>query len=127
MKHILKFKQGETLFNEGDHSSAMYIIEKGVVAVRKQKDGLTTTLKELVEGDLLGEMAFFDDSSRSASAVIVSPRASIVELPFDSLKQQYEEMPSWVRTVTASINNHLRSANNRIQELEKLVKELKGY
>ncbi len=127
MKRVFKFKQGDILFNEGDASEAMYIVETGTIAITKSKEGTKTTLTELKEGDLFGEMAFFDNSTRSAGAVVVSPTASVVELPFASLKQQYEDMPFWIKTIITSTNRHLRSANGRIQELEEVIKNLKGY
>ena len=124
-KRVVKLKKGEDLFNEGDPSDAMYIINKGRLAITKNKGNSSITLAELKAGDMLGEMAFFENAPRSAGAKAVTPETEVIELPFAALKKQYETMPIWVKAIMKAINGHLHRANTKIRQLEKTKEEEK--
>lgn len=122
-KKIVKLKKNELLFNEGDTPDAMYIIQKGRLGITKKKGKSEIILAELKQGDLLGEMAFFDKSPRSASAKAVSAETEVIELPFAALEQQFQNLPVWVKSIMKAVNGHLRRANMKIRQLEKTKEE----
>lgn len=62
----------ETLFTEGDAPTTAFLIEQGEVAISTHRDQRYVKLAHLGPGDLLGEMAVIDDSSRTATAVAVT-------------------------------------------------------
>ena len=62
---IETYHEGELIFKEGDEGTAMYIIEKGRVEIRK-KDKILFFFKD---GSVFGEMALFENAERSADAV----------------------------------------------------------
>jgi CRP-like cAMP-binding protein len=62
---IETYNEGELIFKEGDEGTAMYIIEKGQVEIRK-KDKALSFFKD---GSVFGEMALFENAERSADAV----------------------------------------------------------
>lgn len=115
-------KKNDYLFREGDASEAMYVIKAGKIAVLKAKGNSEITLAELGPGDMIGEMAFFDAKPRSASAKAVSD-TTIIELPFKSLNAQFKTFPEWAKAIMRTVNNHLRSANQKIKSLEKSDEE----
>ena len=61
-------EKGEILFREGDPSDCMFVIKKGRIAITKTKGSGEIVLAELHAGQMLGEMAFFDNKPRSAGA-----------------------------------------------------------
>ena len=124
-KRVVKLKKGEELFREGDPSDAMFIIQKGRLAITKNKGKSSITLAELKQGDLLGEMAFFDKSPRSAGAKAASNDTEVIELPFSALNQQYQNLPEWVKAIMKAVNGHLRRANIKIRTLERTKEEEK--
>jgi rhodanese-related sulfurtransferase len=68
-----RFKAGEVIFREGtDAGGEAYVVHSGVVEIRKLIDGTERLLNTLHEGELLGEIALFRHSVRSASAVAVT-------------------------------------------------------
>lgn len=115
-------KKNEYLFREGDASEAMYVIKIGKIAVLKSKGNSEITLAELGPGDMIGEMAFFDAKPRSASARALVD-TTIIELPFKSLNSQFKTFPEWAKAIMRTVNNHLRSANQKIKALEKSEEE----
>lgn len=66
------FKPGEYLMRQGESGIGLFIILSGKVRVEKSDtQGRTVELAENGAGDILGEMAVFDGSPRSASVCAV--------------------------------------------------------
>jgi len=115
-------KKGEILFREGDPSEAMYVVKSGRIAITKAKGESDVTLAELGPGDLLGEMAFFDEKPRSATASVLQDTV-VIELPFRALNTQLASFPEWLKAIMKAVNVHLRNANTRIKQLERSEEE----
>jgi CRP-like cAMP-binding protein len=62
---IETYNEGDMIFKEGDESTAMYIIEKGQVEIKKKDK----TLFFFKDGSIFGEMALFENAERSADAI----------------------------------------------------------
>lgn len=108
---------GQYLFREGDPSDACYVVKSGRIAITKTKGNAEIELAELKNGQMFGEMAFFDGKPRSASAKVKTD-ATVICLPFASLTAQFKTMPEWLKAMIKTINDHLRDANMRIKNLE---------
>ena len=119
---IKQLSKGEILFREGDPSDAMYVIKKGKIAITKAKGNSEIVLAELMPGEMLGEMAFFDNKPRSAGAK-ASTDAEVIMLPFSSLHAQFKTFPEWLRAMVKTVNSHLRNANQTIKNLQQLSKD----
>lgn len=120
----IRLAKNDILFKEGDASEAMYLIKSGRIAVfrlnaSKDKEII---LSEKVQGELLGEMAFFDNQARSAGAKAVVP-TELVELPFKALQEQLQESPMWLKVMVKTIITQLRKANVRIRNLENITED----
>jgi CRP/FNR family cyclic AMP-dependent transcriptional regulator len=113
-----KLNKGDILFREGDPSEAMYVIKSGKIAIMKTKGSSEIQLAELGPGDMLGEMAFFDNKPRSAGAKAMM-NTEVIELPFRSLNAQFKTFPEWLKAIMRTVNTHLRNANTKIKNLEK--------
>ena len=114
---IKKLAKNDILFREGDPSDAMYVIKSGRIAITKAKGSGEIILAEKVNGEMLGEMAFFDNKPRSAGAKAVQD-TEVIMLPFASLHAQFKTFPEWLRAMVKTINGQLRDANTRIKNLE---------
>lgn len=114
---VKKLTKGDVLFREGDSSDAMYVIKTGRIAITKAKGSGEIVLAEKKTGEMLGEMAFFDDKPRSAGAKAVSD-AEVITLPFAALHSQFKTFPEWLKAMVRTVNGQLRDANARIKNLE---------
>src|SRR6056297_3573396 len=73
-----EYKQGQTLFKEGDTGEIMYIILSGCVSISVHtQDGGVLELAEISEGSFFGEMSIFDSAERSATC---TPKSDTVVL-----------------------------------------------
>lgn len=100
----------------------MFVIKSGRIAIVKAKGSSEIVLAELGPGDMLGEMAFFDNKPRSAGARAVAD-AVVIELPFKALNAQFKSFPEWLKAIVRTVNTHLRNANQKIKQLEKSSEE----
>jgi len=68
-----RYTPGDIIFNKGDYENKdLFLIKKGCIQIffenELKEDGEVRVLKELTEGQLFGEIAFFSDQERTASA-----------------------------------------------------------
>ena len=111
-------KQGEYLFQEWDIPRAMYLIQKGIVSVRKAKGTGEIELAQLKQGEVLGELSFFDRKPRSASAVALVD-TQLLEIDFESLEKIYRQVPEYLQSIISNVVHRLRKANETIKKLQK--------
>jgi CRP-like cAMP-binding protein len=83
------YAKGSALVQEGEHSDALLVIERGSVEVVKRElvddEENQLSLGFLEQGDLVGEMALLVSGPRSATAIARSAVVAI-ELPLDRLR-----------------------------------------
>ena len=98
----------------------MYVIKSGRIAITKSKGSGEIILAEKAGGEMLGEMAFFDNKPRSAGAKALQD-SEVIALPFASLHAQFKTFPEWLKAMVRTVNGQLRDANVRIKNLESVT------
>ncbi len=116
---IRSFKPGEVLFNENDPATSLYIIQKGQIRLFRPKGRGFVDLAILRSGEVIGEMAYFDEKSRrrscSASAIVTT---EVIEISFVAFAKTMEGLNPWFKTIINTLANRLRKTNERVKELE---------
>lgn len=112
-------KPGEILFHEGDRAESMYIIQKGHVRLFRPKGKGYVELAVLKNGEMMGEMAYFDvgNRTRSASAAAITT-VDIIEISFVALDKTMQTLNPWFKTLINTLADRLRQSNERVKELE---------
>lgn len=114
-------KAGEILFNDGEVAESLFIIQKGQIRLFKPKGKGFIELAVLRSGEVIGEMAFFDEDGsgkkRSCSASAITP-VEIIEISFVAFGKTMQTLNPWFKTIINTLANRLRKANGRIKELE---------
>jgi CRP/FNR family transcriptional regulator, cyclic AMP receptor protein len=112
--HPRRFAAGETIFFEGDESSTCYVIRSGHArALREHGDGRQITLANFGPGDLFGELAMFDDESRSATVEATDGLEVLAILGSDMRRLMREHADIAVKLAVALVRR-LRGANERL-------------
>ena len=113
-------KPSEILFNDGEKANSLFIIQKGQLRLFKPKGSGFIEIAVLRAGEVIGEMAYFDDGgggkrSCSASAMVTS---EVIEISFTAFAKTMEGLNPWFKTIINTLANRLRATNSRVKELE---------
>jgi CRP-like cAMP-binding protein len=108
------FDGGEVVFHEGDQSNSCYVVRSGHArAVREHPDGRSLTLAHFGPGDIFGELAMFDDESRSATVEALEPMEAIAILGGD-MRRLLREYPDIAVKLIVALGRRLRETNERL-------------
>lgn len=107
------FKAGQTVFAQGDHGNAMYVVLSGAVQIY-----LTSTdtaaprvvLKDARTGEYFGELSLFDDKPRSAS-VEAEVDTVLLELTREELAEHLGRSKSAAMSILSEMADRLRETN----------------
>lgn len=69
----ISFAQGDILFKEGDHKEYIYLIEKGEVALLKDKQEKKIEILSQNDGEIVGVDLIFNDHDCEYSALVLQP------------------------------------------------------
>lgn len=115
------FVAGEPVFLQGDAGDAAFLVVSGVAqAVFKTNEGPKIRLQTFTAGTIFGEMAFTDESRRSATIECVESLTTY-SLTLEAFKQITRQHPDIAIKLLGNINQvlseRLRAANLTISEL----------
>ncbi len=121
--HIRTYRQGETVFDEGDPGSGMYIIRNGRVQVfSRDSKGSEMEIARLGPGDFFGETTLTAPANRTASVRALEPtellglfRADVLELT----KKQPAIACKILMGVTRVISERLQVAGKNLMQLRR--------
>ncbi len=114
-------KSGEVLFQDGAHADSLFIIQKGQLRLYKPKGKGFVELAVLRSGEVIGEMAYFDDGdgnrkrSCAASAMV---ETEVIEISFAAFGKTMNSLNPWFKTIINTLASRLRKTNSKIKELE---------
>lgn len=113
-------KPSEILFHDGEKANSLFIIQKGQLRLFKPKGKGFIEIAVLRTGEVIGEMAYFDQSgggkrSCSASAMVTT---EVIEISFTAFGKTMSGLNPWFKTIINTLADRLRSTNARVKELE---------
>ena len=116
---IVEFKQGDIIFDEKDKAEALYIIKEGQIRLFRPKGKDFVEIAVLRKGEVIGEMAFFDEKqsirSCSASALV---NTKVIEIGFGSFGKAIKHLNPWFKTIIFTLADRLRDSNDLVKNLE---------
>ncbi len=102
-------KAGEMIFKEGETGKELYVIKSGQVEIRLDNRLLAT----LEANDIFGEMALFDSTPRSATAVAKTDVA-LVPVSKKDFVALVSRAPTFALDIMSMLARRLREANKAI-------------
>jgi glutaminase len=117
----VKVEAGEVVFAEGDESDAVYFLLAGRVRVRLRiGNGRERRLATLGPGVAFGEMAFLDESRRSAD-IVAEIDTVVARLPIADFRRLAIEHPGITErfsvNMVRNLTGRLRRANEQVRRL----------
>lgn len=118
--------EDEIIFRENDPGDKLYIVQSGVVEIKKTvplkdgKEGLR--LARFGKGEVFGEMGFFDNRPRSAAAqAYVKTKILLIEKA--RLEELFHKDPILeiliLREILRKVSERLRGADEAIRDLSR--------
>ena len=117
----IKFSSGDYLFKEGDVSDCIYIIFTGRIELTtKTEHNDKIQLPTVLNGTVLGEIAFFDGKPRTASARAIDNIEAMM-FTHDSFEDMENKSPKiaikFLKEIAKITSERLRWADERVKEL----------
>jgi CRP-like cAMP-binding protein len=112
------YKDGECILYEGDPADFLFVVQEGSVELAYDEPDRTTRLVMLETGDVFGESALFSRAPRTTHARAVGS-ARVLTLDRQVLLRR-------LRQDTLLALELLRSMSERVQALERVVKDLRA-
>jgi CRP-like cAMP-binding protein len=112
----LSLGPNDVLIREGDVSDQLFLLMSGRMRVTKGVEGTEFTMNEIGAGELLGEVAAFDQQPRSASVVALEP-TELAAFPIDRLRTTPDLRLAYdalVRVALGGATRRLRVSNDRV-------------
>lgn len=110
---LLRFKEGDVLFKNGDTSREMYIIRSGFVRVLGYKNGEHYLITELGKGHYIGEMSFLTAVPRSAT-VIAGSSVIVNMITADLLNEEDLGLGSWAVSIAKVLVRRIRKTTEML-------------
>jgi putative methionine-R-sulfoxide reductase with GAF domain len=108
---------GEVIFREGDPGDCMYVILSGKVRISKGGSGGEVHITTLQEGEIFGEISFFDGLPRSATATSLG-HSHILTVNKKMFFSNISRDPSIAFKVLEAMSARMRRFNAEYMKLE---------
>ena len=123
-------EKDKVIFQEGQDSTDVFIIESGRIGVYKTIDGKVVPLAVLEKGAMFGEMAAFTNDQRSATTKTLEP-CVLARIPKSLVMKKIAATDPFVKALIDILINNLNKTNERYvaknQTHDKLLQELKSH
>ena len=110
----LSLGTGESVFEEGEIGTEMYIINEGRVEILKRVQGEERQLAVLEKGDFFGEMALLEDLPRSAAARTLT-EVKLVTINGSTFDQMLRANPEIAVRMMRKLSRRLRETDQQLQ------------
>lgn len=108
--------KGQSLFEQGDPSDAVYVVVDGQIAVGTVgEDGQETHFADLPPGAVFGEMAVIDGGPRTAGITAMA-QARVLRLPGDVFVAALSSEPAFALSMLRDLIGKLRATDIRLED-----------
>jgi CRP/FNR family transcriptional regulator, cyclic AMP receptor protein len=111
-----RFAKGDILFREGDLGHVTFLLQQGRVRLLKRVRMVERSLSILRPGDLFGEGALVEGSTRMSTAVALS-EGLMLALDRPAVRTVLERYPLLAERILSQLVRRLRDAEDRIEVL----------
>ncbi|GAB4227377.1 MAG: hypothetical protein Kow00121_56040 [Elainellaceae cyanobacterium] len=106
--------EGQTLFQQGDQTSALYVVQAGrLKLVRYSNEERTITLQTVEPGEILGENSLF--SNHYAYSAIAEAKARVIVYPKQLILTALKQYPELAEDFMAMLIKKIQALQIRIE------------
>lgn len=113
----LSFKEGRTLYREGDHADYGFVLASGEIELTKIIDGKQRVLQTVTPGMVLGELAMITQTERLTNAVAKSD-CEMVRINRSLFLRMLSEYPETAAAIHNDLSERLKQFLKKIANLD---------
>jgi len=116
----VRLPAGAELFTQGSPGDSAYIIRQGEIEITRLSDGRPVPLAVRRKGEMVGEMAILEHTSRMASARALTD-CVLLAIGREQMDQLLSSSSSAARVLLATVTARLRETQSLLQQSEKMA------
>lgn len=122
---LVEYQEGETIADIGEVGEALYFVVEGEVSLVTGSTASEVEVGRIVEGELMGEMSFFDRNPRQVRLKAATPRDRLLKLTRPMYKRLRIEHPyiavNLLEYAIISLDHLFRRASEDVSNLNQYV------
>lgn len=107
------FHAGEDIVREGEEASCMYVIQRGEAEVLKNIEGKQCRIDTIGTGDLFGEMAIVEHTTRSTTVRALTD-VQVITINQSTFLRRVQEDPSLAFNIMRVMANRIRHLDEEL-------------
>lgn len=111
------YEPGEDIVREGETGDCMYVIQEGDADVLRVIDGVPTKIDSMGAGDLFGEIAIVEQTTRSSTVRATTPVKAIT-IDRDTFMRRVREDPTLALNILQVMAGRVRRLDSEIGRLK---------
>ncbi len=112
-----EYKKGEVIFRQGDAGDCMFVVQKGEVEALAEADGKRLRLRTMGPNEFFGEMALFEQETRTATIRVTRP-ARVLTIDKKNFLSGIHEDPSLAFRIVQTMSHRIRDLTDRLAKYE---------
>ncbi len=113
-------KAGTVLFEEGAAGDSAYIVRDGLLEIYKQSGKREVMIAHRGRGEIIGEMALFEDTPRTAS-VRAKDDTTLIEITREQFDHLIKTSRHAAETLFYTVLSRLRAIQSQLRQSEKMA------
>jgi CRP/FNR family cyclic AMP-dependent transcriptional regulator len=119
------YQAGEVVVRQGDEGDCLFVVQEGELEVVREEAGKETLLRVVGKDELVGEMAVFERTRRSATVRARGP-ARVLTLDKKNFLRRINEDPSLAFRIVETMSRRVRELSSQVVELRRQLAEKGG-
>jgi CRP/FNR family cyclic AMP-dependent transcriptional regulator len=111
------YQDGEIIVRQGDSGDSMFVVQAGQVQVVAERGGKETLLRVAQAGELLGEMAIFEQQPRSATLRALG-ETKILTIDKKNFMRRINEDPTIAFRILETMSQRVRALTDEVVRLK---------
>jgi CRP/FNR family transcriptional regulator len=112
-----EYKDGEVIVRQGDRGNCMFVIQEGEVEAFAESDGRELRLRTMGPNEFFGEMALFEEETRTATIRAISP-VRVLTIDKKNFLGGIHEDPSLAFRIVQVMSHRIRDLTDRLAKFE---------
>lgn len=112
-----EYRDGEVIVHQGEPGDCMFVIQAGEVEAVAEAGGRELRLRKMGVNDFFGEMALFEQETRTATIRAVGP-ARVITIDKKNFLGGIHEDPSLAFRIVKTMSHRIRDLTDRLTKYE---------